>query len=730
MQSVRSRQLLSGLSYDGVTYTALKDWSFPAGLTVEGLNAASAINANTLANSQNDSRLNTLLDKGTALDTISELQTAWDSGDSTLNTAITALTTSASTDRALIRSEFAVEDAALQSDIDVIDGLQTTHAGLHVAHSAALLTKSPAHAPTFTGGITINSTSIVGDSGTDITFNQTSLKLNTHASGSLGGTAFLHLATSIQPVADMTYDIGSGATRFREVYCKDCDSQQFLLNGVQLDKTHIGLDKVDNVSDADKPISTLAASKNTVTDAAVALNTSKISYSTAASSQVSTNKTDIASNVVAISANTPKISFDSVSSSQVSTNKTDIASNVVLIANNTAKVTYDGAVQVASNKNDIATNVVAIGNNTAKVTYDGAVQVASNKSDIATNVAAVTLNTLKVTYDGAVQVAANKSDIATNVVSIAANTLQTATNKTDVSTNGTAIGLNTVKVSYDGAVQVAANKSDIASNVVSIGSNVSKIALNTAKVTYDGAAQVATNKSDIATNVVDIASNVTKIALNTAKVTYDGAAQVATNKSGVAANVVSIGANTSQVASNVTKIGLNTPQVATNKTDIATNVSALADRLKSFGDQTMNGKLTVHYDGGNGCVANPHADDLQVYFYNDAGITIGCPQGKVGTLAFSDQNKADRNQIRGYSTVRDSRNVGMHFLADQLDSAVPSLSVTKTLVGINNAQPTYDLDVTGSARVTTNVFFTGLPTSDPGVVGQLWNDSGTLKISS
>jgi hypothetical protein len=26
--------------------------------------------------------------------------------------------------------------------------------------------------------------------------------------------------------------------------------------------------------------------------------------------------------------------------------------------------------------------------------------------------------------------------------------------------------------------------------------------------------------------------------------------------------------------------------------------------------------------------------------------------------------------------------------------------------------------------------FSGLPTSDPGVAGQLWNDSGTLKISS
>ena len=36
-----------------------------------------------------------------------------------------------------------------------------------------------------------------------------------------------------------------------------------------------------------------------------------------------------------------------------------------------------------------------------------------------------------------------------------------------------------------------------------------------------------------------------------------------------------------------------------------------------------------------------------------------------------------------------------------------------------------DLDVTGAV-----VKLTGLPTSDPTNAGQLWNDSGTLKISA
>ena len=116
----------------------------------------------------------------------------------------------------------------------------------------------------------------------------------------------------------------------------------------------------------------------------------------------------------------------------------------------------------------------------------------------------------------------------------------------------------------------------------------------------------------------------------------------------------------------------------------------------------MNGKLHVHHSG-NGEVANPWADDLLVTFYNDAGITIGCPEGKIGTLAFSDQNKADRNQLRAYSTVRDSRAIGMHHFANQADTDVPSFSVTDGQVGINNAEPSFSLDLNGDLGFSVSV---------------------------
>ena len=38
--------------------------------------------------------------------------------------------------------------------------------------------------------------------------------------------------------------------------------------------------------------------------------------------------------------------------------------------------------------------------------------------------------------------------------------------------------------------------------------------------------------------------------------------------------------------------------------------------------------------------------------------------------------------------------------------------------------------VDGGAKVTGTLTITGLPTSDPSAAGQLWNDSGTVKVSA
>ena len=150
------------LKYDGQT-------DIQAQITSNTTNLAST----TVVANSNESKLTTLLDSGTALDTISELQAAWDAGDATLTGAVTALTSTAATDRALIRTQFQAVDAALSGSIDDVDALVQVHAGLHTSHTNDLATKASSHQAVFTGNVTINSTSIVGDSGTEIKFNQT-----------------------------------------------------------------------------------------------------------------------------------------------------------------------------------------------------------------------------------------------------------------------------------------------------------------------------------------------------------------------------------------------------------------------------------------------------------------------------------------------------------------------------------------------------------------------------
>ena len=425
MQIVRSRQLLTDLSFNAFhqEYTSSKGWDFPAVL-IDGVSVAASltqISANAVASSAahtgeilanassiatEKGRLDTLLDADTSLDQITELRTAWEAGDGTLNSAISGLTSAAATDRAAIRTEFATADTTLQAqgalnaaDIDTLEGkVNVTHATLHTQHINQIATKAPAASPTFTGDVTINSNKIIGDSGTEIRFNQTNMQLNTHGSGSLSGTAFNNIQAGLYPHANQTYDIGSGGKRWREVYSKDIDfNGTFFKNGAAFAKGDISLGNVDNTTDASKPISTAGAAKNTSQDSAIALNTVKVGF---------TNT--LVANAPAVVANTAKTSYSDAA--QVSTNTSDIAQNVSDIAVNTLKTGFTNA---------LVANAPAVVANTAKNSYTDSAQVSTNTSDIATNVSAIALNTAKVSYTDATTVASHATLHTAHTASLA-----------------------------------------------------------------------------------------------------------------------------------------------------------------------------------------------------------------------------------------------------------------------------------------------------------------------
>ena len=363
----------------------------------------------------------------------------------------------------------------------------------------------------------------------------------------------------------------------------------------------------------------------------------------------------------------------------------------------------------------------------------------SHNSDIATVTAATALNTLKVGITSgqtsAITVNTTKvgitngqvSSITINTAKVGITSGQTLsitanTAKTGITSGQTsAITTNTAKTGITGG-QASAITANTAKTGITSG-QASEIIANTAKVTYDGASQVATNVTNIALKA-NQSTTYTKTEADALNATQNTAIGLNTSK------------NSFPTASNTLLHTTHADLHTTHTNALATHTTQIATKLNTTGNQTMSGKMYFGNEGGNGVTSyNSNTDDLVILNHNDVGITIGAPEGKIGSLTFCDQNKADRSQLRAYSTVRDSRNIGMHMFANQADTEVPSMSICDQVIGINNAQPTYSLDVIGSCRISGNIgFFNTTPVSQHSTYGlqggATQNTGGSILVGS
>ena len=140
MQSIRTRQLRADISYDGTKYTASKPWEFGA-ISLNGADVATSLVTNTNAIVANYNRLDSLIDSGTTLDTISELKAAWEGGDSDMVTAVAAIAGAATADRAAIRTEFAAADTTATTDRAAI----RSEAATQIVFNAAVIRRQERH---------------------------------------------------------------------------------------------------------------------------------------------------------------------------------------------------------------------------------------------------------------------------------------------------------------------------------------------------------------------------------------------------------------------------------------------------------------------------------------------------------------------------------------------------------------------------------------------------------
>ena len=156
----------------------------------------------------------------------------------------------------------------------------------------------------------------------------------------------------------------------------------------------------------------------------------------------------------------------------------------------------------------------------------------------------------------------------------------------------------------------------------------------------------------------------------------------------------------------------------------ATTVSSSATNIDTFNKETYTGAhyVVVGYNSGEGAAS---ISEVMVVANDDAYVAVGPTVSSKGTdqLEFTAALAGNTVSLKAASTSGASTTVNAYRVQLLRGSAG---AATADTVLVSTAQT-----ITG-AKTFSNavVMMTNLPTSDPSVAGQLWNNSGVLNISA
>jgi len=156
----------------------------------------------------------------------------------------------------------------------------------------------------------------------------------------------------------------------------------------------------------------------------------------------------------------------------------------------------------------------------------------------------------------------------------------------------------------------------------------------------------------------------------------------------------------------------------------ATTVSSTATTVDSFANSAYTGAFYV-FTGYNSTEGAASATEVMVISNDDAYISTGPTISSKGTdqLEFSATQSGSTVTVKAASTSGSSTTVNgyrVHMLRGSAGASTADTVLVSTEQTISGAK-TFSNSV---------VMMTNLPTSDPNNAGQLWNSSGTLKISA
>ena len=507
-----------------------------------------------------------------ALDSLTEIVSAFQSADSTINGAITSLSSTAATDRAAIRTEFAAADSALDTRLTTeegnVDALEATMGSATLTTTAQTVTEA-------INELDAASTADLSAINDEITDTQTGAGLN----------------------ADGTYTAATGSHAIDSATSlKDADNK--------LDAAILA-EKVR----AEAAEATLTT--NVATNAAgIAGNVSDIATN---ATNIATNVTDIATNASAIQAETVRaLAAEGVNANAITAEATTARAAELVNANAIAAEATRATAAEGANATDIASNLTEITATQAGagLATDGTYTANGSANYIST---ASTLKDADNKLDAAVNAEETRATAAEGVLTAnLANEVTRATNAE--AANATAISNEVTRATAAEGVNAAA--------ISTVSTNL------TAEVTRATAAEGAN-----ATAITNLTSTVNDIISNTDPAALDSLTEIVTAfqnadstlTGAVAANSTAIGAEetralaaeaalsqalATEVSDNDTDHAAATTDRAAIRTEFAAADSAqdtvIATKLPLAGG-TMSGDVAM---GGNmvsglGTAANP-----------------------------------------------------------------------------------------------------------------------------
>ena len=207
------------------------------------------------------------------------------------------------------------------------------------------------------------------------------------------------------------------------------------------------------------------------------------------------------------------------------------------------------------------------------------------------------------------------------------------------------------------------------------------------------------------------------------------------------ADLIDSNLNLSETTDQTTAGGLNITGNLTASGNISASGTGSFSKLEATGNTTVDGDVFVsryiRHTGDNDTHIEFLDNKIQLHAGNLPFITIDKDSSTPHPLTINNGGNRinfrvqDKDSNLLLKTDSEAFKVNLYYAGNQkFETQTGGVNITGHITASGNISSSIGTGSFGSLVVDgSSVDFSGLPTSDPGVAGRLYNDSGTIKIS-